>query len=241
MTTGHETWFDRGEIYALGALDGQELEEFEAHLASGCAICEAYLRETRETLTALHHTLVPLAPSASVKKRVLDQIASDKIVPLTARRRSPWWPVSVGALAASIIAALLTGVFYHQRYEPRHSVYTSVINLLRDPTTRNYPLHGTGPTPGAQGRFLWNEAGEGHIFVTNLPAPPAGKMYAVWTIPDGSPPLYVGAIKTDASGQGGLHITINRTVRPVQAFAVSLEPVGTPAAPTGPIVLASAR
>ena len=29
MATGHEHWHERGEIYALGALDGQELKEFE--------------------------------------------------------------------------------------------------------------------------------------------------------------------------------------------------------------------
>jgi anti-sigma-K factor RskA len=241
MTAEHDNWLERGDIYALGALDGPELKEFEAHLASGCAVCEAYVRDTRETLRLLHRTLAPLAPSTAVKKRILDQIAADKVVPLPAKRQSSWRQVSAGALAAGIIAAVLTGVLYHNRYEPRHTIYTSVIDLLRDPATRDYPLYGTGPTPAARGRFLWNESGEGHIFVTNLPAAPEGKMYAVWTIPDRSPPRYVGAIKTDATGQGGLHINTSAGHGAVHAFAVSLEPAGTPAAPTGPIVLASAK
>ena len=29
MVTGHEHWQEQGEIYALGALDGQELKKFE--------------------------------------------------------------------------------------------------------------------------------------------------------------------------------------------------------------------
>jgi anti-sigma-K factor RskA len=113
-----------------------------------------------------------------------------------------------------------------------------VIDLLRDPNTRDYSLYGAGPTPQAKGRFLWNESGEGHIFVTNLPSAPAGKMYAVWTIAQSSAPRYVGTITTDTVGQGGLHINTTSGSK-VETFAVTLEPDGTTTAPTGPVVLAS--
>jgi len=46
-------------------------------------------------------------------------------------------------------------------------------------------------------------------------------------------------ITTDGAGQGGLHIVSARSDRAVEIFAVTLEPEGTNAAPTGPIVLAS--
>jgi len=240
MATEHENWLERGEIYALGALDGQDFKEFEAHLRAGCAICEAYVRETRETLMLLHRTMRPVSPSASVKARVLDAIAGEKAASLAAKQRPPRrWQIMTGTIAAGIVGAVLTGVVYHQRYEPRHTVYTAVVSLLRDPATRDYPLYGAGPTPTARGRFLWNESGEGHIFVANLPTAPEGKMYAVWTIAQRSSPRYVGTVRTDASGQGGLHINTNRTEQPVETFAVTLEPVGTTAAPTGPMVLVS--
>jgi anti-sigma-K factor RskA len=241
MNGEHENWRAQGEIYALGALDGQELKEFEAHLASGCALCEASVRETREALALLHRTLQPMTPSTSVKARLVEQIAAEKVVPLPTRERlpRPRWQILAGTLAAGIIGAVLTGVLVTQRYEPRHSVYTAVIDLLRDPSTRDLPLYGTGPTPKAAGRFLWNESGEGHIFVTNLPAAPEGKMYAVWTIAQGAAPRYAGTIATDAASQGGLHINVPRSDQPVETFAVTLEPVGTTAAPTGPMVLVS--
>lgn len=243
MATGHENWIEQGEIYALGVLDGEELREFETHLASGCAICEAYVRETRETLMVLHRTLQPVAPSPAIKTRIFDGIAKEKVVPLPVKPQSTGrrWQLIAGTVAAGIIGAVLTGTLIIKRYEPRHTVYTAVINLLRDPSTRDLPLYGAGPTPKAAGRFLWNESGEGHIFVTNLPSAPEDKMYAVWTIARGSSPRYVGAVKTDASGQGGLHINVGRTDRPVETFAVTLEPVGTTAGPTGPIVLASSK
>jgi hypothetical protein len=142
-------------------------------------------------------------------------------------------------LAAGIVGAVLAGTLITKRYEPRHTLYTSVINLLRDPATRDFPLYGTGPTPKAAGRFLWNESGEGHIFVTNLPAAPEGKMYAVWTIAQESSPRYVASIRTDAKGSGGVHINAAPGDKPIQTFAVTLEPVGTTAAPTGPMVLVS--
>jgi len=241
MNGEHENWRAQGEIYALGALDGQELKEFEAHLASGCALCEASVRETREALALLHRTLQPMTPSTSIKSRLVEQIAAEKVVPLPTRERlpRPRWQILAGTLAAGIIGAVLTGVLVTQRYEPRHSVYTAVIDLLRDPSTRDLPLYGTGPTPKAAGRFLWNESGEGHIFVTNLPPAPEGKMYAVWTIAQGAAPRYAGTIATDAAGQGGLHINVPRSDQPVETFAVTLEPVGTTAAPTGPMVLVS--
>jgi len=37
----HEEWLARAEFYALGALDGEELSLFEAHLAPGCASCKS--------------------------------------------------------------------------------------------------------------------------------------------------------------------------------------------------------
>ena len=242
MATGHEQWLEQGDIYALGALDGQELKDFEAHLASGCAICEAYIRETRESLLLLHRAITPFEPSSAAKSLIFDQIAGDKkIVPITAvqSKRTGTWHRMVGTIAAGIVGVVITAAYYHYYYEPRHSVYSAVIDLLRDPNTRDVALYGAGPTPAALGRFLWNKSGEGHLFVTNLPAAPEGKMYAVWTIAQESSPRYVASIRTDAKGLGGVHINAAPSDKPIQTFAVTLEPVGTTAAPTGPMVLVS--
>ena len=241
MTTGHENWLEQSEIYSLGALDGQELRDFEAHLEAGCAICDAYRRETSETLNLLHRSLRPAHPPPAVKTRLMNQIGGERMTPIPNPRaqRPRRWQAITGVIAAGIIGAVASGAFYHQRYEPRHSVYSQVIDLLRDPATRDYPLYGAGPAPSALGRFLWNPSGEGHIFVSNLPPPSPDKMYAVWTIPQGASPRYAGRITTDAAGRGGLHIKSTGEGQPIATFAVSLEPLGAIDAPSGPIVLAS--
>jgi anti-sigma-K factor RskA len=239
MSTEHAHWLERGDIYALGALDGEELKDFQTHLATECSICKAYIQETRETLNLLHRSLRPMTPSSEVKERVLDHIESVVSLTVAKPKESQRWQRITGMIAAGIIGVMLAGAYYHFRYEPRHTVYSAVVKLLRDPSTRDLQLYGAGPTPAARGRFLWNESGEGHIFVTNLPAPPEGKIYAVWTIAQSSAPRYVGTIKPDVKGQGGLHINSTRSALPMDTFAVTLENEGTTAAPAGPIVLVS--
>jgi len=49
-TAEPQYWREPGEIYALGALDGQALKDFEAHLAAGCPVCDGLSRETGATL-----------------------------------------------------------------------------------------------------------------------------------------------------------------------------------------------
>jgi anti-sigma-K factor RskA len=241
MTTEHEHWSERSEIYGLGALAGEDLKEFQDHRAAGCAICETRIRETHETLSLLPRSLIPVRPDPKIKARILDEIDSERA--FSAAAASPKeprrWQRITGTLAAGIIGIILSGAYYRFRYEPRHTAYSAVVNLLRDPRTRDLPLYGAGPTPAAKGRFLWNPSGEGHIFASNLPTAPQGKMYAVWTIAQPSQPRYVGTIATDATGQGGLHFNSAPGTLPVETFAVTLEREGATAAPAGPIVLVS--
>lgn len=74
----HENWLELADIYAAGALDGDELGRFEAHLSTGCTECQARIRETGEALAGLPVALAPIAPPDSVKARLLERIDSEK-------------------------------------------------------------------------------------------------------------------------------------------------------------------
>ncbi|HXV47189.1 MAG TPA: cupin domain-containing protein [Candidatus Binatia bacterium] len=74
----HKNWSELADIYAAGALDGDELGRFEAHLSTGCIQCQARLRETGEALAGISVSLQPIAPAESLKTRLLERIDSEK-------------------------------------------------------------------------------------------------------------------------------------------------------------------
>jgi anti-sigma-K factor RskA len=127
----HDTWLEQAEIYALGALDGEELARFEAHLAAGCPQCEHRLRETREALTLLPRSLQPVAPPAAVKARLLAQIGADPASSLLelSRRRRRWWGLGVGALVAAGLLIALGFDVYRTRRELQR--VDGVVSALR--------------------------------------------------------------------------------------------------------------
>jgi anti-sigma-K factor RskA len=115
----HEDWLAQADIYALGALDGDELTAFEAHLAAGCPGCEEHIRKTREALTLLPRALEPVAPPPSVRARVLAQIAAEagSQRPVTRLPRRRWWMLGVSALAAAGVLLALSVKLYQTRQE----------------------------------------------------------------------------------------------------------------------------
>src|SRR5437660_12531173 len=67
----HEPYDTLAATYAVGALDGQDRVEFERHLAGGCDICEATLRESAETLAALARARPPMIPPPAVDEELI--------------------------------------------------------------------------------------------------------------------------------------------------------------------------
>lgn len=74
----HEELLDLAEIYALGALDGDELAAYQAHLSSGCAECQARVGEASAALAAVTGDFQTLSPPAACKTRIFEEIDRDK-------------------------------------------------------------------------------------------------------------------------------------------------------------------
>ncbi len=85
----HEQWLELADVYAVGALDGRELAEFEAHLATDCAQCAARIRETREALALMARSLPEVPPPPALRARVLAAVASEPGHRPRARSLSP--------------------------------------------------------------------------------------------------------------------------------------------------------
>jgi Anti-sigma-K factor rskA len=114
----------------------------------------------------------------------------------------------------------------------------AVIDLLLDPATRVIALRGPGPNPETSGRLLWSDAKGGRLLVAGLPAPPAGKSYALWTVVNGKAQP-AGTFRPGAQQRSIYPFAPVPAERAADAFLVTLEPDGDHAAPTGSLVLAS--
>jgi anti-sigma-K factor RskA len=250
MATEHENWLAQGEIYALGALDGQELREFQAHLAFGCAICDAHIRQTRDSLTLLHQSLPAMTPPVAVKTRVFDQITPKAQTPAQDQGGGwRWWFVGAGAFAtAAVVLALawsLTGTrdqlaklqaqIVALRNESAQK--DELIQFLSAPEVHSVQLAGLGPTPEAKGKLFWNPTTRRGLLITfGLPKTAADKAYELWGIA-GNEPVPAGVFIVDERGQARFQVPQLADGRNFDKFAVTLEPAGGVAKPSGPMVL----
>ena len=227
--------------YALGALDGADLDAFERHLASGCPTCETFLRDASETLARLSDHPSELVPPPRVREALMRRAAVEGH---RVRPRRPWRRLSLtwaaATAAAMVVAGLGSWYYTAARYEARlgrlaHDA--AVAHLLRQPGARVVELRATGPVPQAHGRVVWHDATGGRLIVSNLPAAGAGKTYELWTIRTGTPRA-AGTFGVDETGAAVMAVA--PTGGAVDVFAITLEPAGGVPIPTGPIVLASA-
>lgn len=251
MTGDHEPFGEYAAAYALGALDGEDLAWFRAHLTEGCGICD-------QSLTDYQAALVQVAIGVSqAPPRRLKRVVSERLFGRggAARGQSRFWSGFRWAASVAVAAGILGTVgslIVAGRYESRLGELARelatvrgqlrqqgiVMTLLRDPTTRVVPLAGLEPSPGARGRMIWHPGEGGVLLVANLPPSPREKTYELWVISVGKP-IPAGLFGVDASGRGTVLVAPLPGAPPADQFAVTLEPAAGVPAPTGPMYLAS--
>lgn len=249
MTPDHSSRHDELlPVYALGALDGDDLREIETHLASGCPECSYQLTLWRGDLEELAASVPPVAPSPETRRRVLR---------LASRERPTRWL----QLAAAALLAFALGAGWRQaqlgplvpeverlraengRLEQGVAVaraeaarMTATLAILSRPGARSVDLAGLPAAPGAVGHtFIDPERGRALFWAFHLPPLSDGKTYQLWWIGD-SGPVSAGTFPVDAAGEGRLEVGVERPDA-VRAWAVTLEPAGGVPQPTGTMVL----
>lgn len=124
----HEKLSELCSIYALGALDGEELREFEAHLHTGCPLCALQIQEYREAVASIPEALAHVKPSQDLKSRlmvrleqetsvprVVDFKAGTRMAPASPARKRGWLPWACAAAAAIALMVSLSRVSSLQR------------------------------------------------------------------------------------------------------------------------------
>jgi anti-sigma-K factor RskA len=248
VSASHEPFDTLAALHAVGALDGDDLREFEAHLASGCTRCATLVRQTEQALARAAMAGPPEPPPSGVRERLVKRAAA---AGAPGRRR--WLPWTLGIVAASVATGAFSAAYVAARYEARlgqmaretaaarerlarsEAALREELALLRDPTTRVVELRGQPAAPDAVARVLWSEGG-GLLLATKLPPPPAGKVYALWTLA-GAAPRMAGVFVPDDGGRATLKVPPEAADTPVRVLSVTLEPEGGAQAPSGAVVL----
>jgi len=221
--------------WVLGALPDDEARAFAAHL-DGCPACRAEVEELRGAADALP-TLVPsVAPPPELRDRIMAVVEAEAEVlraagpaaDRPARSRRPRWLAGLGgfrpALAAAAVALLLAGL----------AGGFGLAQLGGGDDERTVRAQVTAP--GAQATLRVRDDGGGRLEVRGLPAPPEGRIYQVWLLPEGSetPRPTTSLFSVTSDGRAAAPVP---DVSGAQAVLVSDEPPGGSTAPTGSVVI----
>jgi len=236
-----EGFHDDFELYALGLLDPAEKEEMEAHLRTGCATCEAALKDAL-AVNAIVMSMAPdVVPPSRLKRRVLAGVGV---------QRMSWSWLSALAAACMLMVALWLSVQERSRASELAQARRTLIDVgsqrdrlmqalsfLDDPSTVPVSFGKGQPIPPHGNVFVHSKLGV-LLIAANLPPAQAGKTYEMWVIPKGGAPRPAGLFQS----QGGtaMHILSGPVdIASLGAVAVTLEPeAGSPAPTSKPIIVA---
>jgi len=250
---------------ALGVLDGAEQIELDAHLAEGCAQCEAELRALAGGAMVLAMSPPQHQAPAAVRARVLAAIDSggasgrQQDPAVVALPRRPWLAGPAGALlaAAALIAVALAGVSAWRRTEAltrelaAARAHTETLQRALDEERRwasvlTAPGAHTvllAPTPAGTrtlaAELHYDPASDRALLFAQGFAPPDAHAYELWAI-TATGPTSLGVVHAGADGHAVVRLERIARDGAVAAFAVSLEASGgspDPHKPSGPVVL----
>jgi anti-sigma-K factor RskA len=228
--------------YALDALDSTESEAFGQHL-DGCDVCEAEVREMRETTAALADWVAE-DPPQRLRAAVLEQARQmpqfqgppDASVVHIAERRARRisanrWLAGVAAAAVIVAGALGISTYQaNQRADELQVAADQIAELLADPGAT---VERTDVTGGGTGTLVVATNREQAAFLTaSVPATEPGKTYQLWAIDD-SGATSVGLLQPE----DGRATTLVDLPEGTTTFGMSVEPVGGSSAPTTDPVL----
>jgi anti-sigma-K factor RskA len=259
---GHPTRPEDFDLYALGVLEGEEKAAFEAHVPT-CAACAEKLAEARGRIALLAFSAPSVAPSPSVKERLLRQIHAAPAGAGAQRERAPrdvertesffgrWWPVAVLAPVAAVLILVSVRLWQQntrlidelgeeratlQQQQAQLDEARHILALMEAKDTISVALASQpGMAKGAV-RVMYN-AKMGMAMCDGWVDPaPANKSYQLWLVPMEGKPISAGLVEYSNGPMKPWMVKLPPGVE-AKAFAITLEPEGGMPQPTGPMVL----
>jgi anti-sigma-K factor RskA len=235
---GHEHFEDELAAYMLGALESNEADEFEAHLA-GCGRCQARERWLRTSLDVLPSAVEQLEPPQALRERLLETVRSEAGVPAeeprrarAARRPSRGLRNWLGQLSlrpatalAGVVVLLAAGIIGY-----------AIGGGGSGTNTKTIAVRGTPTAPYAAGTLV-RDGDRAVLRVSNLPQR-RGRIYEVWIVKKGQTkptPSTLFQVGSDGTGAAGVPSGLDAATQ----VLVSSEPAGGSEQPTTQPVLSA--
>ncbi|MDE3130278.1 MAG: anti-sigma factor [Acidobacteriota bacterium] len=201
--------------YALDALEPEQEQAFEVHLAR-CPECREQLALFTATAGALAHAAPAASPPPALRARILESARAERanVVPLRPRWAHPAAALAAVASCAAIALGLWIGL---------GSSAPAQLTALA--------LHG------ASGSVVRASNGKATLVLSGLQPAPNGKTYEAWVM---LPGRVLPAGLFDARGQTTT-LTLSRDLPKGAIVGVTLEHAGGSSKPTGTPLVTSAR
>jgi anti-sigma-K factor RskA len=210
-----EALHELSAAYALDALEPDEREVFEEHLA-GCESCQVEVAELTLAAVELARAVEPAEPPPALRERILEAARAERpnVLPLRPRRVSPVW--AVAAVAACVAIGLgIWNISLHSRLSDSRSAALGRSQMV--------------PVSGVSGSLVVTPSGSAALVALHLSAAPAGKTYEAWVIHGKNAPVPAGLFN---GGPGATFVPIDGKVKRGSVVAVTVEPAGGSAQPT---------
>jgi anti-sigma-K factor RskA len=250
------------ELYALGALQDDEMEQFEVHLQE-CTECEKLVKEYRQVIDVLPLASEPAAPPLGMKKRILSRVFEAEApvqiertivseqpkappvereitVEATApvpRKKPVWRKLSAGLAAAVVVLLVYTGQL-RQDVDQLQQAAASAEPLQGMKVNEAVALSPAAADSAAKGLATILKGSSGtHLVVQaeQLPELTGNEVYQVWLI-KGDDSQNAGTFVSQG-GNGALYYTFDP--QEYDSVAITLEPDSGGKTPRGQVVLAA--
>jgi len=241
------------DLYALGALDGDEKQKFEAHL-SACSACRQELAVAQQRTSLLGLAAPAAAPRPQLKSAILQKVktegrAATKPAATPPQKKTRWGlRFSFGFALAT--AALAFSTFELAKQDIRRgkqirqlevqaahnaAAMQAMGEVAGAPDTAVITLLQQKDGPPGQAHVLYNARMGLAVYSGQIAPAPADKSYQLWLVPANGSPVDAGLVA--ANQQNGAIVVHLAPGVAAKAFAVTLEPRGGMPQPTGPKVL----
>jgi anti-sigma-K factor RskA len=212
--------------YALGALDGDVLQELREHLGRQCENCTPGVRQAEGMIARMALAVTPVDPPKRLRKRVIALVN-----PRSSGSLWLWAMTAVAALSvlyAVYLWSILGETFARdKRVQAENARMNETLALLEDPSAKEVTFG-----KGARGRVVISPKHGVAFSGQNMAALAPGKTYEMWIIPKGGKPVPAGTFEPSPDGSA-LHLQTGPVdVASTAAVAVSIEQQGGVASPT---------